>query len=292
MEPASGARFSLSGITDFTSFPADGSAVRVSVLERIDALRVRIRIAGQTFVAGGMANCTPGTEFTARIRYSGSTVFVQPLQGQPESDVFARLGVPSTPVSTFLLTFFQGANYRLDTVKFRTILSVSAKFPGREKRAAEAAAILVMQGIDPDEQLVALLMNSIDGFSGGTDSEERDVLAFINQKKGHERHWMVFPFRKNISGRTITGSVRFLVDTALEAMVRTVLTVHDGKRAWDFVIEGDSCTYTHSPDPDTVTTEKVEQYLKRILSEAGISRVLRSQPGDDSEVYSGIDVEI
>lgn len=291
-EPTPGTRFSLSGITDFSSFPADGQTARVRVLEPAGDGWFRIRIGGKTLVARGMPGITPGTEFSARISYSGSTVYIQPLPVSAEPDVFARLGVPQTPVSSFLLAFFQTAQYRLESGLFRSVLSLASRFPGREKRAAEAAAMLILQGIDPDDRLVALLMDIIEGNAGGTDAGERDILAFINQKKGHDRHWLTFPFKRTIHGRTLTGSIRFLVDTALENMIQTRLTVNDGTRRWEFTLEDHSCTYVNDPQNDTVIMEKIALYLQQALAGTGITSVTYSPHDSDESGYSGIDVEI
>lgn len=291
-EPTSGTRFSLSGITDFSSFPPDGQTARVRVLEPAGDGWLRIRLGGKTLVARGMQGFAPGTEFSARVSYSGTTVYIQPLPVSADSDVFARLGIPQTPVSSFLLSFFQTAQYRLEPALFRSILSLSSRFPGREKKAAEAAAMLMLQGIDPDEQLLSLFMEIIEGNAGGSDDGERDILAFINQKKGHERHWLTFPFKRSICGRTLTGSIRFLVDTALESMIRTVLTVNDGKRRWEFVLEDNSCTYMNDPGINTVNAEKIGVYLEQALAAAGITNIVYS-PRDSGETgYSGIDMEI
>lgn len=291
-EPTSGTRFSLSGITDFSAFPADGQTARVRVLEPAGDGWLRIQLGGKTLVARGMKGFAPGSEFSARISYSGTTVYIQPLSLSGEPDIFARLDIPQNPVSSLLLSFFQTSQYRLDSALFRSILSLSSRFPGREKRAAEAAAMLVLQGIEPDDQLVSLFMDIIDGEAGGTDAGERDVLAFINQKKGHERHWLTFPFKRAVHGRILTGSLRFLVDTALESMLRTVLTVNDGKRRWEFVLEDHCCTYMNDPANDTVIAGKIEVYLKEAFAGTGITGVLHSSGNTDGSGYSGIDVEI
>lgn len=291
-EPTPGTRFSLSGVTDFSSFPADGQTARVRVLEPAGDGWLRIRLGGKTLVARGMPDMAPGTEFSARISYSGTTVFIHPLADSATQDIFTRLGIPQTPVSSFLLSFFQTANYRLESGVLKTILALSARFPGKEKRAAEAAAMLTLQGIEPDERLVAILMEIIEGNAGGTDAGERDILAFLNHKKGHERHWLAFPFKRTIHGRTLTGSIRFLVDTALENMIQTRLTVNDGTRRWEFTLEDHSCTYTHNPDFDAIIGERIALYLEEALEGTGISEITQSPHDSGESVYSGIDVEI
>ena len=252
---------------------------------------LRIRIGGKVLVAGGMANFlrdpSSPREYNIPEQPCISIRCTRRL-----TEPFSRLGVPQTPVSSFLLSFFHTAKYRLDSGVFKSILAQSTRFSGREKRAAEAAAILVMQGIEPEDRLVALLMEIIEGGAGGTDADERDILAFINQKKGHDRHWLAYPFKRVVHGRTLTGSIRFLIDTALERMLRTVLTVHDGVRTWDFTLEDRVCTYTHTPEPDTVTADKIVVYLQRALEQAGFSEVHRGSPDDSDSAYSGIDVEI
>lgn len=294
-ESYDGNQFSISGITDQSKLPAEGKVVSVSVLERIGNGSIRIQIAGKTLIASGLNNFSSGDVFTARVRYSGSTLFLHPLPVASESlfDIFTRLGVPENPISSFLLSYFQSANFRLDSGIFRRVLSIAARFPGREKRAAEAATFLILHGIDPDDSLVLLIMDAFEGHAGGDDPTERDILSFINQKKDHERHWLVFPFKRTISNRTLTGSIRFLVDTGIDLLVQTALTVHDGKRKWEFDLDGDSCKYRFSPPLDTVIHDRIAVYLKEMLKVVGISQVLADFLSEDAgSSYSAIDLEI
>lgn len=290
-----GSRFSISGITDLSKFPVDGKNVLVSVLEKISTGSMRIRIAGKTLVASGMNSFAPGDIFTASVRYSGSTLFLHPLPIASESgiDIFTRLEVPETPITSFLISYFQSANYRLDSAVFRSILSIVARFPQREKRAAEAAAFLILHGIEPNDRLVLLVMEAIEGRSGGDDPTERDILSFINQKKEHERHWVLFPFKRTVANRILTGSIRFLVDTAIDLVVKTAVTVNDGKQLWEFTLEDNSCVYRYTPPLETVIDSKIAVYLKEMLEAVGINTVSSEfLAGKTGSSYSGIDVEI
>lgn len=294
-ESYDGNQFSISGITDQTALPAEGKIVSVSVLERKDNGSIYIQIGGKTLVASGLTRFSSGDVFSARVRYSGSTLFLHPLPIASEnlSDIFTRLNVPENPVSVFLISYFQNANFRLDSGIFHRILSISARFPGRKKRAAEAAAFLILHGIEPDDTLVLLLIDAFEGRAGGEDQTERDILSFINQKKEHDRHWVVFPFKRVIAKRILSGSIRFLIDTGVDLVVETALTVHDGKRSWEFSLESDSCLYHFSPTLDTVIHDRIAVYLTQMLQGVGINHVsndfLTKKTGS---TYSGIDLEI
>ena len=244
-----------------------GSIVRVNVLSASADGTLRVRIGDRTYNAAGMRDMRPGESFDVRIRYSDNAVILTPVSSltyEIRPDFFSSLGVPETPVSVYLVSFFRQINAQLLPETLRAIMKVAARFPGKELRAAEAAAILAERGIKIEDDTVAHMIHIIeDGYgatgfgdadgsgTGGSDEPDdefaRDFCAFVNHKKGQNLHWIVIPFRKIFSGITCTGSVRFLLDTEKNETVEARVTFIESVHMWDFTITDGKCSFTSKP---------------------------------------------
>ncbi len=145
-----------------------GDVVRVEVLDASRPGRARIRLAGAVMFASDARLVSPGDTFLARVTVSNGSILLNPIPGDSadaagNDGILARLGLPETPVTAYLASFFRSINARLDPALLRSISAIAARFPGKEKRAAEAAAILAERGIEPDEETVARLISCLEG---------------------------------------------------------------------------------------------------------------------------------
>lgn len=300
--------FRVRGANSLSPDLKPGSVVRVTVLEALRDGTMRIMIGGRTLTAAGLQDRLPGSVFDARISIADNTVLITPVAREIDAGLpgfFSSLGIPETPVSASLVSFFRSINMRLDSETLRSIMKTASRFRGRELRAAEAAAILVERGIEADDNTVSRMIDLMEGRAGlvnddGSDNGgsegaggERDFCAFVNQKKGRDLHWIVVPFSRNLGGRNCTGSVRFLLDLAGEKTVQTRVTLVDGERSWDFSIEGSACLFTSKPAFASVVFEKLVVYLKRQLTNSGIVTVSWHDPetGEHADIKS-VDLEI
>jgi hypothetical protein len=308
----------LTGTGGIAGTLRDGELVRVEVLAGSSPGRVRVRLAGSVVSASDIRGVSPGDVFRARVRLTAGAVLLTPLTDDlpaaPSGDSpFQRLGLPETPITAALIAFFRSINVRLDPSLVRGIAALAARFPGREARAAEAAAILAERGIEPDEESVARLLSCLEGTSGlpggegftgegsGAGAEEsgdqnsaqgdphsgksRRFLSFINAKKGSDFHWVIVPFAVALAGRPCRGSVRFLLDLARGMVTETRITVLDGRRTWDFDLSGGSCAFGAVPGFDGVQSERNRVYLLKALERAGIRAVTeRAGPGQDGGI--------
>lgn len=149
-----------------------GSLVRVSVLAALPDGTFRVAVGGRELVAAGLRGASVGSSFSARVRIEGDAVVLSPVLDSAvdlspgTSALFAELGIPETPVSSFLVSFFRTIEMKLDPALIRSVMKTAARFPGRELRAAEAAAILAERGISADDDTVADLLDLIEGRSG------------------------------------------------------------------------------------------------------------------------------
>lgn len=170
---------------------ADGSTVDVEILARSSDGTLRVRVAGKTLVASSSngldaAGYLPGDSFQARVRLSSNAVFLDPLRNPAaeRANILSRLSLPDTPEAAFLVRFLARSLFKLDTPLCRSILAVSARFPGRERRAVEAAAILASHGIGIDDDTVAGLMDAIEGGAAGGDASGGDARGEAGESDG------------------------------------------------------------------------------------------------------------
>jgi hypothetical protein len=291
-----------------------GSIVRVTVLSVASDGTLRVRIGERTYSAARMRDMRPGESFDVRIRYSDNAVILTPVSSSPAEirpDFFSSLGIPETPVSVYLVSFFRQINAKLSSETLRAIMKVASRFPGKELRAAEAAAILAERGIKIDDETVDRMVHIIeDGYGSAPDGDNRadenatdsdasddgrtrDFCAFVNHKKGNELHWIVIPFRKVFSGQSCTGSVRFLLDTHKKETVETRVTFIESAHSWEFSINKGICSFTAEPGFTSVIFDKFVVYLMGLLEKTGITDVQWHESGQKPVLYTkSIDLEI
>lgn len=284
---------SIRGTAALSALVAPGSAVRVEILGTAKGGGNLVRIAGQTFTASGVSRFAAGQTFTARIRFSSGTVYLHQLSSPGESapgGALPRLDVGETRTASFLVSFFQKMNARLDERTINPLVRLASRFPLKEQRAAEAGAILSERGIEADFASVERMVRCIEGT---TDASDRDFLSFVNHKKGQDRHWIVIPFSRTAGGQRLAGSVRFLVDTASSRHLETRITCFEGNRCWDFELGKDVCNFTADPAFKPVNFEKFVVYLRGILGKSGIEKVCSYLPGDAPDpLVQAVDLEI
>ncbi len=282
-----------------------GSVVRVDIVGKQAGRDTLVRIAGHVFTASGLAGQEVGESFRARVSFTGDTIYLQPLPSESTTlppDIFERLGLVENNNSAFLVVFFQKIGARLDGRTMNSLVRLASRFPGREQRAVEAAAILSERGIEPTFDSVERLIRCIEGRSGmgtsdegndGTNDKDRDFTAFVNQKKGCERHWIILPFRKVVSGQACSGSVRFLLDIPSGTCLESRITFIADKNEWEFELSKSSCQFTANPPFKSVIFDKFVVYLRSLFSDFGISDISWKYPDTiQNPVTGSVDVEI
>lgn len=285
--------FTFREVSGLSSKIVDGSIIQAEILGNAKDGATLVRIGSETFTASGISTYIKGDTFTARISFSGNTVFLHPL-AQPEGitvpDVFSRLGIVDSRISTFLVAFFQNIHSRLDGKTINGLEKLGQRFHGKEQRSAEALAILSERGIKADYETVDHLIRCIEGKSG---KEDYDFLAFINAKKGQDRHWIIIPFEKKLGGLACSGSIRFLVDIPEQKYLETRMTCLLDNRAWEFDFNPIRCKFTVDPPFSSVIFTRFVVYLKCLLLASGIDTVSFYFP-DENPVsdFQTVDLEI
>lgn len=293
--------YSLKGVSSLSRLVPDGSVVSIEIIGKEPSGGTQVRIAGKIITAQGIPGLNPGDILKVRVSFSGTTIFLHPLNFKKEttiSNFSGRLGLPETEVSEYLISFFQNIHARLDQRFLNPLIRLTARFPGKEKHAAEAAAILSERGIEPSFESVSHLLDAIEGRSNTESSDEngfseRDFLSFINHKKGQERHWIIIPFKRVIEGCACSGSIRFLIDTRNLSHIETRITYIENAHTWDFSISDGVCQFTANPPFKSVIFEKFVIYLKDILLKSGITGVTYYLPGVKTQsLIKPVDLEI
>ena len=273
----------------------DGETILVRVLGAAQDGSVRVSLGNSVVVTARFlsnGSFVAGDSFSARVRLSGGSVFLDPLtdrQGDARATALHRLSLPDTDSSRFLVSFLTDSLYRLDAAFLRRALALSARFPGRERRACEAAALLEMKGLEATEDSTERLMDILEGRVTGIDEGSSDpssdspldsdagsdlsFIAFLNHKKKHTLHWIILPFSQEVANVRLSGSVRFLIDVAKGTCDLTLITAQDGKRVWDLRLRGNSCDFWVNPPFSSIKNGEIAVYLIEALSQTGFTSV-------------------
>ena len=246
-----------------------GETVKVDVLGSDSSGKLLLKIGGKTIAATGMKHFQSGDVFQAKVVLSGSTVFLQPLSEfiNPSPSLLIQLGLPNTPLHQYVLNFLQGLQVRLIPEKIHNFVRIAAKFPGKEKEAAKAVAILDEKDIELSEKNILVYISAIEG---RLLKDDRDFIAYVNKKSGSSRHWIVLPFQKRIVNTDYRGSVRFLLDLSSSKTIETAITFISDDLHWEFSLNSEKCICSTDPLLNSVLADSVIGYLKEILAEFNI----------------------
>ncbi len=267
----------------------EGSVHDVRVIARLEGDRARISVDGRPFVARLPSTFAEGNVFKAVvIRERGVLTLMPqgPILSGADSDtgkkpvpvlsdplhLAARLALPPLPVYLSLIAFYSSLGSRLDAAKIRKLALIATRFEGREEDAAEAAAMLDRQGVEPDETSVETLLSILRGEGGGGDGSPDDGQAeFLETLNGSASgsRWVIVPFQRS-SGVGYAGSLRFLLD-AESGMVSgmRIGAIIDGISV-RCELSGESPSFSVNPRIPAVILEKTEVYFKGVLAAAGI----------------------
>lgn len=79
------------------------------------------------------------------------------------SSFLASSGISPSEAALHALSFFYVSGMRIEPSALRRVLSLAAAFPGKEARAAEAAALLLQKGIPLSEKSVKAAIDALEG---------------------------------------------------------------------------------------------------------------------------------
>ena len=154
-----------------------GASVFVRVLADNGGGQYLVSAGGSRISVASMLPLEPGSTFRASVSVRDGRVLLVPetsaaavQQESPElagagsspdamlAALLAAEGLAPDAVSVKLLQFLQQGGFRVDRALMDRARRMALRFPGREREAAEAAALLLEKGIAPTESAVQELL--------------------------------------------------------------------------------------------------------------------------------------
>lgn len=296
---------------------------------------VRVQVAGADITA--RTEMPPGFSLPAgsvlhgRVFFEGNRVYIRlAADAVPRSSSLSAfllsLGLNPSPAAVFTLSFFYSSGMRIDPGDIRRITALAAAFPGREKRACEAASLLRQKGIPLTQENIRRALEILEGVSvlpdgnaeqdssAGEKPEYPDAASPGNRQEeaggGGEGFpedaflygsasdtasgwdWYVLPFRRPFGGRVCTGSLRFLLHRFTGEAAETRITVRDGGSCADFLVDGSRCRFVLQPEPAPAVCGKLAAELEASLQKAGLPVPVCTGGGEENLPVKPVDIEV
>lgn len=240
----------------------DGSQVLVRVIAdrgngryegSVAGVRVNLQSSkplslGQTFLASISAK--DGTVYITPKEtnlYSQAGVQINSMQNEHLAAILSQLGLPSDSISEHLFLQFKQLGLRLDGQLMNKIRSLSIKFGGKQKSAAELLSILKQKGIDINSDELLELLHELDldernagngkqNFHQGQESnqnqnEKQNQFEMLNQLNSQPGIWFLLPFeiiqKENILG---IGNLRLMLENETKLKFMNVECLYNNHR--------------------------------------------------------------
>jgi hypothetical protein len=262
---------------------SEGERVFVRVLG-FEGGKYTVSCGGVRFFAESERTLNEGDSFPALIKYQNGKIHLLPQYDSVPSDSGAvgsgggedalpptlasfltALGVPPDAVSLSLVRFMQQFGFKFDAAAAFRARKLAAKFPGREKQAAEAALYALEKGMDADERMVEKILEAHDeGAARGADEGGKGE-SFLNEEDAHSEesflfglfeqktllnakagfltlcnhivssnlHWVLLPFEQ---GEHIRGIIRFLLNISKKTLEKAEIRARVMDKTCYFVI--------------------------------------------------------
>ncbi len=147
----------------------------------------RIQVAGADITARSEMppdlSLQPGSILKGRVFFENGRVYIRTAgllfpRGFSFSSFLASNGISPSEAACRVLSFFHVSGMRMDPAVVRRVLFLAAAFPGKEPRAAEAAALLLWKGISLTEENLKAAVDILEGriFAGDSFRVEDGVL--------------------------------------------------------------------------------------------------------------------
>jgi len=273
----------------------EGQSVFVRVISDNGGGQYTVSFAGGRFNVSCQNQLSAGQTFTAAVHFSADgKILLEPSSGpgasllsptipRPDNvlgqnqnfsslyNLLAAEGFVPDDLSSKLFLFLQQTGVRIDRSLMSKARSVALRFPGKEKLAAEAAALLLEDGIecsDPNvEKVLALFSGDFtDGQGGnagkeaGDDSSEGEsssgnddknflkilykgsmqnkpgFLTYLNQIRGNDNHWIFLPYEWTLGKSVYTGIIRILLNLSEKCTKKIEINFKNTVANYDFVL--------------------------------------------------------
>ena len=169
--------------------------------------------AGDVFTATvnlnkGKIEITPKSE--SGISFLADKVIVE-AQGQNQlQNLLAKLGLAPDQLNSHIVLQMKQLGMKLDADLIRKLHSLSLRFAGKEKKAAELLTILKDKGLELTQSQILSLLNLLEAGEEGGEEDDFQKLKIINHKKG----WIFLPYEiieGNGNEKIGSGIIRLLI---------------------------------------------------------------------------------
>ena len=253
----------------------NGENVFVRVLSSDGGGKYTVSFAGNRVHVKSELSLAPGESFSARLNVlSDGTVRLVQLEKMPSESLnvqnqsvlassLAAFGVPSDELSVRLIQFFEQSGMRIDRTIMDKARKIALQFPGKEKIAGEAAALLLENGMEPTveavEALIAFALGEDCGSQNGSrgsedkksESDAREtenllskiygkplknapgLLTLINQVAKNDHHWIFLPFEWQDE---FSGIIRLLLNLRTKFTEKIEIICKNPLKSYSFVL--------------------------------------------------------
>lgn len=251
----------------------EGSSVFVRVLSDNGNGSFLVSAGGNRLSVQSQNPLSVGETFIARVESgSSSRILLVPVEEKnpfmnQASGIQSYLGSESvilSPAAYRVLQFMEQSGMKISRDLMDRAERIGKKFPGKEKLASEAAAILLQKGINPSEENILSLMSlSLGDYQGGKNNggnqDEKDgsvnegenfisrlypggtgsgtgLLTYMNHVAGGKKHWIFLPYEWNSDAGKAEGIIRLLIDLEQKETEKIVLNCELNSTKFFFVL--------------------------------------------------------
>lgn len=266
-----------------------GSVVSVKVLHDNGGGSYTVSFGGCRYSVKSNIPLKEGQVFKANVKFDGQKIILEQRGQTPQVlDVREELllpdGTPGEQLSAYLtqfglvpdkvtvsiMQFLQQNGLKFDFSLMQKARLLAMKFPGKEREAADAALLLMENGISADEEILRHLMNVFDGQeegyssnrgdrplpqnSGGSDKgdrpldftdylyanplpEKQNLLAFVNHYAKNNSHWIFLPYEYSIKNKKATGFLKILLNISEQKVEKMQINASFPLKKYFFVLK-------------------------------------------------------
>lgn len=268
-----------------------GSVVFVKILKNNGGGSCTVSFAGNKFNVKSEIPLKEGQSFKAVLKSDGNRIMLVPQEtegraesvqrgqtpmileqsvlpdGTPGAQLavyLSKMGLVPDKAAVTIMQFLQQTGLKLDTSIMQKAQRLALKFPGKEKKAAEAAILLLENGISSDEELLEKILaifehegtdpsdqNSAQSDQNGTPSDQsflnnlftnnlpshEGLLSFLNHYARNRHHWIILPYEFSLQNEKATGLLRFLLDKEEKKVEKILINCNFSVKKLFFVLK-------------------------------------------------------
>ncbi|MCR4742781.1 MAG: hypothetical protein K5866_07950 [Treponema sp.] len=186
---------------------SEGESVRVKVISNLGNGKYQGIVSGVRVSFTSQKPLKSGTSFLAKVTGQNGKIILIPQNQTKESangnnikildsnesllKLINQFSLPQDNLSLHLLKQFIQLKMPLDIQKINKFYNLALKFKGKEKRLAEALALLKEKGLELEENQILEFLEIWENDFENQEEEKKEILNKFNSKKGS---WYIFPF--------------------------------------------------------------------------------------------------